>query len=139
VFLIDTNVLSEFRLLQDGRGNTNVASWALLHDPDSFYISAVTIMETEIGIRRMERRDPHQGRILRDWMMGAVLPRYASRILAVDQQVAAIAASFHVPDPAPFADSMIAATAIMHQLTIVTRNTRNFQFPGVTVINPWDA
>jgi toxin FitB len=139
VFLIDTIVLSEFRLLQDGRGNPNVAAWAKRHDPDTFYISAATIMEVEIGIRRMERRDAKQGRILRDWMMGAVLPRYANRILAVDQQVASLAASFHVPDPAPFADSLIAATSIIHQLTIVTRSFRDFGFPGVNVLNPWDA
>lgn len=139
MFLIDTNVLSEFRLLHDNRADKAVAAWASLHDPDTFYMSAVTLMEAEIGIRRMEWRDPRQGRVLRDWMNGVILPRYGNRILPVDDRTAALAASFHVPDPAPFADSLIAATAIIHAMTIVTRNVRDFEFPSVAVLNPWDA
>lgn len=139
MFLIDTNVLSEFRLLHDNRADKAVAAWASLHDPDTFYLSAVTLMEAEIGIRRMEWRDPRQGRVLRDWMNGVILPRYGNRILPVDDRTAALAASFHVPDPAPFADSLIAATAIIHAMTIVTRNVRDFEFPSVAVLNPWDA
>lgn len=139
MFLIDTNVLSEFRLLHDNRADKAVAAWASLHDPDTFYMSAVTLMEAEISIRRMEWRDPRQGRVLRDWMNGVILPRYGNRILPVDDRTAALAASFHVPDPAPFADSLIAATAIIHAMTIVTRNVRDFEFPSVAVLNPWDA
>ncbi len=136
--MIDTNVLSELRLLKDHRGNRQVADWASRHDPDTFRISVITLMEAEIGIRRMEWRDPVQGRILRDWMNGAILPRYADRVLPVDERISALAASFHVPNPAPFADSLIAATAIIHGYTVVTRNMRDFQFPGVLAINPWD-
>jgi toxin FitB len=139
VFLLDTNVLSEFRLLHDNRADKAVAAWASLNDPDTFFMSAVTLMEAEIGIRRMEWRDPRQGRVLRDWLNGIILPRYRTRILPIDDRVATLAASFHVPNPAPFADSLIAATAIIHGLTIVTRNVRDFSFPNVAVLNPWDA
>jgi toxin FitB len=139
VFLIDTNVLSEFRLLHDNRADKAVAAWASLHDPDTFFMSAVTLMEAEIGIRRMEWRDPRQGRVLRDWFNGVILPRYRTRILPIDDRVATLAATFHVPNPAPFADSLIAATAIIHGMTIVTRNVRDFGFPSVAVLNPWDA
>ena len=139
MFLIDTNVLSEFRLLHDYRADRNVADWASRHDPDSFFLSAITVMEAEIGIRRMEWRDPRQGRVLRDWMNGVILPRYGYRILPIDDRIGKLAAAFHVPNPAPFADSLIAATAIIHGMTIVTRNIRDFSFPGVSVLNPWDA
>ena len=139
MFLIDTNVLSELRLLHDHRADRNVAAWASRHDPDTFFLSAMTVMEAEIGIRRMEWRDPRQGRVLRDWMTGVILPRYDNRILTIDARVAALAATFHVPNPAPFADSLIAATAIIHGMTIVTRNVRDFVFPGVAVLNPWDG
>ena len=139
MFLIDTNVLSEFRLLQSKRADRNVAAWADRHDPDTFFLSAITLMEAEIGVQRMERRDPRQGRVLRDWMSGVILPRYGRRILAVDGPVATLAAAFHSPNPAPFANSLIAATAIIHAMVIVTRNVRDFDFPGVNVINPWDV
>lgn len=137
MYLLDTNVISEFRLLKDRRGNAEVAAWANQHDPETFYISAIAVMELEIGIRRMEWRDAVQGRTLRDWMNGAILPRYGSRIIPVDDRIASLAASLHVPDPAPFADSLIAATAIIHGFTVVTRNARDFQFPGVVVMDPW--
>ncbi len=109
-----------------------------MHDPDTFYLSAMTIFETEIGIRRLERRDPFQGRILREWLSGAILPRYAGRILPVDDRVAVAAARFHIPDPAPVNDSLIAATALIHGLTVVTRNTGDFRFAGIVTLNPWD-
>jgi toxin FitB len=139
VFLIDTNVLAEFRHLKTNRAHPAVAAWSARHDPETFWISVITLMETEIGIRRMERRDQHQGRILRDWLNGAVLPRFGARLLPVDDRIAALAAAFHVPDPAPVADSLIAATAVIHQLTLVTRNARDFAFTGVSLVNPWES
>ncbi len=137
MFLIDTNVLSELRRLQDGRGHPAVTAWAARQDPDTFYLSAITIFETEMGILRMERRDPAQGRRLRDWWTLGILPRHSARILPVDERVAVVAAAFHVPDPAPLADSLIAATALVHGMVMVTRNARDFRVPGLAVLDPW--
>jgi toxin FitB len=137
MFLLDTNVMSEFRLLHDNRAEKAVTTCASPHDPDTFFMSAIRLTEADIGIRRMVWRDPRQGRVLRDWLNGVVLPRYRSRIMPIDDRVATLAATFHVPNPAPFVGSLIAATAIIHGLTIVTRKVRHFGFPSVTVLNPW--
>jgi toxin FitB len=138
MFLLDTNVLAELRKIAVGKGHPKVALWARSYPEDQSYLSVLTLHEAEVGTLRMERRDPRQGAILRAWMDAAVLPRFGARILPVNRAIVIAAARLHVPDPAPFADSLIAATAIIHGLTVVTRNTRDFTFPGVAVLNPWD-
>ena len=85
----------------------------------------------------MERRDARQGAALRGWMKGFLLPTFANRILSVDEAVARACAALHVPDPAPIPDSLIAATALVHGLTVATRNTGDFGRLGVPVLNPW--
>ncbi len=139
MFLLDTNVLSELRLVEAGRGSQVVGNWARVQPRESLHLSCITFFEIEKGILRLERRDPVQASALRRWQSQFALPFFEGRIFPVDVRVSAFAASFHVPDPAPFADSLIAATAIIHGLTVVTRNTRDFAFPGVAVLNPWDA
>jgi len=86
----------------------------------------------------MERRDWKQGAILRTWMDGQVLPNFAGRIIDIDAAVAQRGAALHVPDPRPDRDSLIAATALVHGMTVVTRNVHHFQPMGVTIINPWE-
>jgi toxin FitB len=139
VYLLDTNVISELRRVRTGRGEPRVGAWADRQDQNLLFLSAICLFEIEMGILQLERRDPRQGAALRGWMTGFLMPMFSNRILPVDDTVARACAALHVPDPAPIPDSLIAATAIIHQLTIVTRNTRDFQFPGVTVLNPWDA
>lgn len=139
MYLIDTNVLAELRLLQNGRGHPSVGAWAANQNPDTFYISAITVFETEIGICRMERRDPVQGRRLREWWMMAIMARHGHHILPVDDRVAAAAAALHVPDPAPVADSLIAATALVHGMVVVTRNRADFAYPGLRLLDPWEG
>ena len=99
MFLLDTNVISELRKLGDGKADADVVSWVSGRDAASFYISAVTLMELEIGILRIERRDSGQGERLRTWMDRHVLPEFVGRTLAVDSAVALRCARLHVPDP----------------------------------------
>ena len=136
--LLDTNVLSEFRKDSVGKADLRVVAWARSQTAERLFISVITLFEIEKGALLLERRDQRQGFLLRTWVETKLLPAFSGRILPVDDRVASLAASLHVPDPAPFADSLIAATAIVHGYAVVTRNARDFQFPGVAVINPWD-
>ncbi|BAO87063.1 type II toxin-antitoxin system VapC family toxin [Caballeronia cordobensis] len=139
MFLLDTNVISELRKAGDGRADANVISWLSGEDATAFYISAVTLFELELGILRMERRDAEQGARLRTWMRTRVLPEFAERTLPLDSTVATRCARLHVPDPRPERDAFIAATAIVHGMTVVTRNVADYAPCGLRVINPWDA
>jgi toxin FitB len=135
MYLLDTNVLSEFR--RPERADPKVTHWAQGQFLDDFYVSTITILELEIGCLRLERRDPKQGRHLRHWIENAVLARYQTRILPFDIAMARECARQHVPDPKPERDAMLAATAVILGLTLVTRNTKDFEGTGVRLINPW--
>lgn len=117
--------------------NEAVLDWAQRRPARDLYISVVTVLEIELGVARIERRDRHQGAALRDWMESGVLAGFAGRILPVDVEVALRAAHLHVPDPRPERDAFIAATADAHGLTVVTRNVRDFQASGTAVLDPW--
>jgi len=139
MFLLDTNVVSELRKIRLGRADNNVVQWADSVDVVDLYLSAITVQELEMGVLLVERRDPPQGAVFRSWLESHVLPAFAGRILPVDTAVAQRCAALHVPDPRPAMDSLIAATALVHGMTLVTRNVADFQLSGVTIINPWDA
>jgi predicted nucleic acid-binding protein len=139
VFLLDTNVISELRKAGDGKADSNVVAWLSSVDATTCYLSAVTLMEIELGILRIERRDPAQGARLRAWMDRHILPEFADRTLPVDTAVALRCASLHVPDPRPERDAFIAATALVHGMTVVTRNVADFAPIGVLLLNPWDV
>jgi len=136
-FLLDTNVVSELRKIRLGKADPYVVAWADSVDAGDLYLSVVSIQELEIGILLLERRDPAQGALLRSWLNGHVLPAFAGRILDVDSAVALRAARLHVPDPRPVRDGLIAATALVHGMTVVTRNLADFDPSGVATLNPW--
>lgn len=136
MLLLDTNILSALR--RPDKLDPRLAAWAAQAELDCAFVSAVTILEIEEGVLRIERRDQAQGGMLRSWLNDQVLTNYADRILAVDQAVARRCAMLHVPDPRPFKDSLIAATALVHNLTVVTRNVADFEPTGVAVFNPWE-
>ncbi len=138
MFLLDTNVISELRKLGDGRADANVVAWISNVDAASLYLSAITLMELELGILLIERRDTIQGTRLRGWMNNHVLPEFSERILPVDAPVALRCARLHVPDPRSDRDSFIAATALVHGMTVVTRNVADFAPTHVPTLNPWE-
>ena len=135
--LLDTNVVSELRKIGSRRIDTGVASWAKSAGAGGFFISAVTLMELETGVRLVERRDAKQGAMLRSWLDDKVLPGFAGRILPVDEAVALRCAALHVPDPRPERGALIAATALVHGMTLVTRNVADFEPMSVPLFNPW--
>lgn len=138
MFVLDTNVISELRKAKAGRADPNVLAWAAGVMPASLFISAITILELEAGVLLMERRDPVQGAALRAWLTTQVLTAFAGRVLPVDVAVAQRCARLHVPDPRAERDALIAATALVHGMTVVTRNVADFEATGVAIINPWD-
>ena len=137
MYLLDTNVVSELRKVRAGKADVRVAAWAESVDVADLFLSAISVQELEIGVLLVERRDPAQGAMLRTWLDGHVLPAFAGRILAVDTAVALRSARLHVPDPGPLRDSFIAATALVHGMTVVTRNIADFETADVPLLNPW--
>ena len=137
MFLLDTNVISELRKVGDGKADARVTAWISGQDAASFYISALTLMELEIGILRIDRRDAVQGERLRRWMDRQVLPEFRERTLSVDSAVALECARLHVPDPRAERDALIAATAMVHGMSVVTGNRADFEATGVALIDPW--
>ncbi len=136
-YLLDTNVISELRK-PAGRAAPNVRTWAQQQATSDLLISVITVMEIEIGVARLERRDPEQGAVLRGWLERDLLAAFAARTLPVDLGVVRQAVRMHVPDPRPERDVLIAATALRSNLVVVTRNTADFQALGVELLNPWD-
>jgi predicted nucleic acid-binding protein len=137
MLLLDTNVVSEIRKVRIGKADPNVAKWVTTLTKEGLFVSAITLHELEIGVLLAERRDPQQGAMLRIWLDTLVLPTFEGRVLAVDTAVGRRAAKLHVPQPRPINDALIAATALVHGLTVVTRNVADFEGTGTPVLNPW--
>ncbi len=139
MYVLDTNVVSELRKVRLGKADGHVADWADRVDAGDLYLSGITIQELEIGVLRAERRDPAQGAIFRAWLNGHVLPAFSGRILSIDTAVAQRSARLHVPDPRPVRDALIAATALVHGMMVVTRNVGDFAPTGVQILDPWTS
>lgn len=138
MYLLDTNVLSELRKVRLRKADANVAAWSETVDAAYLFVSAITIMELELGVLALERKDAAQGALLRSWLEQQVLAEFAERTLSVDTAVAQRCARLHVPDKRGERDALIAATALVHGMAVVTRNVTDFQPTGVSIINPWE-
>ncbi len=136
MYLVDTNIVSELR--KGTRADPHVTAWATGVASGALSISTVTLLELEKGVLLAERRDPAQGAMLRTWLDKQVLPSFEGRVIAFDARMALYCAALHVPNPRPERDAMIAATAKVSGLTIVTRNIADFATCNVPLLNPFD-
>lgn len=135
MYLLDTNIIAELR--RPEQAHPSVVAWATSVDPVDMYLSAISILEVELGALLVARRDAAHGAALRQWIDDCVIQAFEDRILPVDTIVARRCASLHVPKTRPERDCLIAATAMAHRLTVVTRNVKDFEVMGVSIINPW--
>ncbi|MBA2652840.1 MAG: type II toxin-antitoxin system VapC family toxin [Tatlockia sp.] len=136
MYILDTNVVSELR--KGNRAVPQVTSWAKSISTSSLFISVITILELETGILLKERTDPPQGAILRSWLNTHVLPSFSERILDVDLAIVQRCARLHIPDRKSDRDALIAATALVHGMRVVTRNVQDFEQTGTELFNPWE-
>lgn len=137
MFVLDTNVVSELRKAKAGRADARVTAWAASVPTLALFLSAITILELETGALLVARRDPAQGTLLRAWLDRHVLPAFVGRVLAVDTAVAQRFARLHIPDRRADRDALIAATALVHGMTVVTRNVADFAPTGAPLLDPW--
>lgn len=138
MYVIDTNVVSELRKVRSNKADPRVMDWARRTPPGQMFISSITLHELEHGVLLAERTDPVRGAVLRRWLDESVAQAFDQRVLVVDGLVARCAAALHVPDPAPFRDALIGATALANRMTVVTRNVADFErFDGLDIVNPW--
>ena len=138
MYLLDTNIISEIRKLAKNKCDKNVADWVRSTSKDLMFTNAVVMMELERGVMSIERKDTTQGKLLRHWFEMDVKPAFHGKILKIDEQTAQICAKLHIPDHAPENDAWIAASAIQHNLVLVTRNTTDFSRTGVKLFNPFE-
>ncbi len=136
MFLLDTNVISELR--RPEKADKNVLAWASSLQLTSFFISAITVLELELGVLQIARRDTEQGLVLRSWIDNQVLAQFEGHILPIDMSIAQACAKLHVPNSSSERDALIAATALVHGMTIVTRNISDFERMGAKIMNPWN-
>lgn len=138
MYLLDTNVISELRKAKTGKSDKNVLAWANSVDTAELFISVISLFEIEKGVLQAERKDPNQGKILRSWLDNQVIPAFFDRTLDINTIVAMQCAKLHVPSPKSERDAFIAATGLVHKMTVITRNTKDFKHTGVLLLNPWE-
>jgi len=137
MFLLDTNVVSELRQGKP-KQSPEVLAWASTQPSSQLFLSAISLLELELGVQSLERRVPPQGSSLRAWLSGVRLA-FVGQILPFSENTAPVCAALHIPNRRPDRDAMIAATALEHGFCIVTRNISDFANCGVTLLNPWQS
>jgi hypothetical protein len=133
-FLVDTNVISELR--KGARADGNVRAWFGSVEDEELYLSVLVVGELRQGVERLRGRDPKTTLRLDRWLL-ALAADFADRILPIDARVAETWGRLNVPAPLPTIDGLLAATALVHDFTLVTRNVRDVQRTGVRCLNPF--
>ena len=139
MYILDTNVISELRKAKSNKANKNVVKWAISVPISQLFLSVISVMELEMGVLLIERKDKRQGVVLRDWLDNHVLNTFKDKIIPIDTFVAQTCAKLHVPDPRSDRDALIAASGLVHNMTVITRNTHDFKHTKVKFFNPWDT
>jgi toxin FitB len=137
MYLLDTNVISEMRKMASGRAHPQLSSWVQSVPASTLFTSVLCLLELERGALQVRKRDAAQSDFLLQWIELRVRPAFAGRVLPVSELIAQQCARLHIPDPKPEMDALIAATALVHGLIVVSRNTSDFAFKGLQVLNPW--
>ncbi|WP_439235201.1 type II toxin-antitoxin system VapC family toxin [Lonepinella koalarum] len=137
MYLLDSNIIAEIRKIKSGKANTGVVNWIKQRPITQLYTCEIVIMEILRGIALKKRKDPVQAQSLQNWFDGFVLPTFSGRILTINTQTSRICATFHTPNPRPENDCWIAAIASANKLTLLTRNTKDFQDLPISIINPF--
>jgi predicted nucleic acid-binding protein len=135
MFIFDTNVVSELR--RPEKAHKKVRAFSDATPIANVFLSTITLLELEFGALKIERRDKDQGKVLRTWIEDYILPQFKGRILSIDTAVARACARLHIPNPRAERDAFIAATAIVHGMTVATRNVADFAGTGAKLLNPW--
>ena len=135
MYLLDTMTVSAMR--RPEKAPAALRRWVATVDPLLCWISVMTLFEVELGILLLDRRDQRQAAPLRQWLDAVLRPSFRSRILPISEPVAIACAALHVPNRRPERDALIAATAMVHGLTVVTRNARDFRGLPVVLVDPW--
>jgi toxin FitB len=137
MYLLDTNVISEFRKVLIGKADKHLVDWADSVDQHDLFVSVITMHELKLGILLAKRKDADKASVYESWYDQVALV-FKDKILPIDIHVIHHSAQLNVPNPRPISDCLIAATALANNLVIVTRNTKHFEGTGVRLINPWE-
>lgn len=137
MYLIDTNVISEIRKGEKSNAGVRQFFNAAVTQNTLLYVSAITIGELRRGVDLITHRgDSVQAKLLENWL-NAILQQYQDHILGIDSDVALLWGKLRVPDAQHALDKLIAATALIYDLTVVTRNVKDFEHTGVRLLNPF--
>jgi predicted nucleic acid-binding protein len=133
-FLLDTNILSELR--KQSRCDAGVRHWVEGTTGEELFVSVLVLGEIRQGVERIRLRDQNQARTLEKWLQ-SILTEFADRILPVDERVADQWGRLGLRQPVPTLDALLAATALVHDLTVISRDEDGFRNTGVRIINPF--